>query len=285
MRASETLSSADSNEDSTVSQPEEAGDAHPHLGAKPDTHSAGDANSGADTNEPTHTPAATFESLLGSPLAAAISFTAPTDAEGQARRIKELERELADEREKNRIRGIKAARAPRLAEAIFKDPEMDDRFSVLANLTGFRGAPGMAGKLLAHGGTKNVLTYLDPGPHPRGSKTDSGWENAPAINFERAMERIALKHPIVTLTTEYVRDVAADIGLTVDRRFNAVHARVHRAINSIAWLALVNEVGLERARELKGSIKWWLLRDAADQDPDLSENDQGDAPAAIGEDV
>lgn len=243
-------------------------DAHPHLGAKPDTNSTGDPDSDADTNS-SETPIepTSFESLLGSPLAAAVSFTAPTDPEEQARRIKELERQLADEREKNRIRGIKATRTPRLAEAIFVDPETDDRFSLFAQVTAFRGAPGLAAKVLVHGGTKNVLTYVDPGPHPRGSKVNPGWENAPSLNFERVLERIARQHPSVVLTVDYVRAVGADLEQTVDKRFNAAHARVHRALNSIAWIALVQEVGLQRARELKNAIKWWLLRDGAEQEP------------------
>lgn len=260
----EILGSLDSDNDSIVSQPEQAGDLLPHLGAtidESDTDTATDRDSAANTPS----AATTFESLLGSPLASGMSFTAPTDPEGQARRIKELEQQLADEREKGRIRGVKATRTPRLAETIFKDPEADDRFSMLAKLTAFRGAPGLAGKVLAHGGTKNVLTYIDPGPHPRGSKTGPGWENAPSLNFERVLERVARKHARVALTVDYVREVAAEIEHTVDKRFNSAHARVHRAINSIAWMALLQEVGLERARELKGAIRWWLLRDGDDE--------------------
>lgn len=170
-----------------------------------------------------------------------------------------------DETEKARIRGLKKTRTKRLAATLHTDPETDNRFTKARKTRSFHGAIGLVAAVLAHGGTGNTLTWVDPGPHPRGSKRDPGWENCPQTNVERAIAEVAENHDLA-LPEALVRDAAEKIAESFDHRMNMCHARIHRAINSIAWLLLVQEYGLEQAQELKSTIQWWLTREGTELD-------------------
>jgi hypothetical protein len=177
----------------------------------------------------------------------------------------EYERQAGDAEEKRRIRRYKADRDARNEPVVLIDPETDPVFVRCVTA-------------LDHGGTKLTLTYLDPGPHPRGTRADKGWENYPALNIERWMTDIATKHPAVTITPDYTREVSERLEGWYDGRINKVHNRVHRGLNHLEWLGLVAKHGLGNAREMKRKIGWWLVRHV----PAMGAAVVAGEPAAVG---